>query len=1123
MSTNGSKASVKQLQEVLNLGDIALVREILLRMPKEEQDQLRDELGERDFNQVYISARRLRRGKKKGRVILLNGIMGALLDVEKRRKVQRVWTNYWRFFSGRLADLELNLNGGPARDDVLVRAVGLHRKYYLPMLLELDREWHVKPFAYDWREDIAKSAHRLAEEVKTFGNGEPVHLVGHSMGGLVSRCFISLYPELWKSMADPNGLEKGGRLVMLGTPNHGSYAIPLALSGGEKLVKILALLDRKHDLRELLGILNTFPGSYQMLPSPLVDLPDDHAELFKRDKWGSLPIHESLLDKATDFHRSIASVVDPERFTYVAGYDRETPFRIRIGSAGRFTYQHTQEGDGRVPHELGLLDGVSTYWVDATHGDLARSSDVRQAIHDLLSQGKTGVLASTRPATRAVAPAEEWRSHDEFENTPEELTKLLENETRSAGARNSRLTPRDQLRVENLMLEDYLGAPARVEKPKDIESGKKGPRIKKLKIEVLWGDITKVKGDVYCVGHYQGVYPQKAEWALDCAVSETTDSERHVIRQHTLRGMLKGNLGDVDFFPWRNPRGKPRTVAVAGMGRPGTFSSERLRVLSRKLSWALYGLPHAETVCTVLIGSGEGSLSIRESVRGLAQGFADTLRNEKNVKIKTLRFVELYRHRALEILDALKDVTKHSEVDLLVFEVDSEIHDLGSGRVAEEDALELLVHAAINEYGTTRKTTTRQAGDDLLRKATRGNKSLEKRARTVLQKLGTTKSDEKKSFIVRRRSRDSATQQHPTRISFVRDGETVRVAAISESTTVSERILRFDPRLVHEVVAEVNDPERASKMDVSDFLTRLLLPADFRELWRSSSMFVFELDREMAQVHWEMLLKDVDQPEAIPLGVGCRVSRQLRTTYSPAPLLSRKPPGELKALVVGDPGDPNKGHNLPGAMEEALQVRDFLLSHGVEVVARIGAPNVLRTGKLSGIEPASRAEVLHLLMKGGIDILHYAGHGDFDAEDPERAGWLFSGGLLTALELERIDAAPSVVIANACLSARTSQATANGQEASDRPRETMLLPSLADEFFHRGVRNYIGTAWEVSDIGAILFAKELYKQLLGENANIGDAVQTARRRLYDERRLYGNLWAAYQHYGDPTSPLKSQR
>ena len=73
------------------------------------------------------------------------------------------------------------------------------------------------------------------------------------------------------------------------------------------------------------------------------------------------------------------------------------------------------------------------------------------------------------------------------------------------------------------------------------------------------------------------------------------------------------------------------------------------------------------------------------------------------------------------------------------------------------------------------------------------------------------------------------------------------------------------------------------------------------------------------------------------------------------------------------------------------------------------------------------------------------------------------------------------------------------------------------------MRNYIGAAWEVNDLGATQFAETFYRAILpGPNgaptgSSFGDAVQEARLALWQQRSLYGPLWAAYQHYGDPSS------
>jgi hypothetical protein len=229
----------------------------------------------------------------------------------------------------------------------------------------------------------------------------------------------------------------------------------------------------------------------------------------------------------------------------------------------------------------------------------------------------------------------------------------------------------------------------------------------------------------------------------------------------------------------------------------------------------------------------------------------------------------------------------------------------------------------------------------------------------------------------------------------------------------------------------------------------------------------------------------------------------------------------LRALVVGDPGDPAAGDALPGARREALAVVRLLRAKGLDVTALIGAPGAARDGELRGYPPADRLDVLMRLMSGEYDLLHFAGHGEFDPAHPQLTGWVFQGGLLTSRLLERVDQAPSLVVANACLSARTSDALARGGTSGAARSEADLLPALADEFFRRGVRNYVGTAWEIDDAGAVEFSRVFYDALLpdaaapGSAAPVGEALRRARLALKARDDKFGALWAAYQHYGDP--------
>ena len=560
------------------------------------------------------------------------------------------------------------------------------------------------------------------------------------------------------------------------------------------------------------------------------------------------------------------------------------------------------------------------------------------------------------------------------------------------------------------------------------------------------------------------MHPQNALLALDRLVSGT-DEPPLVLTEQARRGLLRGDLGDVELFPLL----QDRLVAVGGMGHSGAFGEAQLRLLSRNVTWAVANLPRPRTVCTVLIGAGEGNLSVPAAVRALFLGVGDAVVDARvRTRLSLLRIVELSRSRATEILRTAQQL------------------ELGGALVL--DVKPVVVRGP-------RVAAARRPAPAGSRAATR--------------------------------PRERAT---PARLTFVRTPEAIRASVITRTSTIPERSLRLDTTLVDELVLRMKDPETADIPRLAGFLRRLLLPRDFVSVLPFSpeatpdgaddAPFVFEVDRDLARVHWEMMAADIGSGGATPLGVQKQVARQLRTEYSPPPAPEANPGKARRALVIGDPGDPARNMNLPGARREALRVAEILKSKGLEEVAcYVGARNDPEQPSL-GVPPATRIDVLDRLLEGGWDILHYAGHGDFLPAEPDRAGWVFQEGLLTSRELERMDTAPRLVVANACLSSLTSSVGAAGSVTAKS--DAQLVATLADEFFRRGVRDYIGTAWEVNDEGAIQFAEALYEALLtptNADCSLGAAVLTARRALAKHEDVFGALWAAYQHYGDPTASL----
>ena len=256
----------------------------------------------------------------------------------------------------------------------------------------------------------------------------------------------------------------------------------------------------------------------------------------------------------------------------------------------------------------------------------------------------------------------------------------------------------------------------------------------------------------------------------------------------------------------------------------------------------------------------------------------------------------------------------------------------------------------------------------------------------------------------------------------------------------------------------------------------------------------------------------------------------------PADLVIRT---KWKALVIGDPDG-----SLPASAAEAKAVAATLDDSGVESTLRIGPPDVLGLGSQRDIEPADLYEILELLQTGDYDIVHYAGHALFLSDYPDRSGWVFKDGeILTASKLEGVDRAPRLIVANACVSANLSTQIAtrpvSAGTAAPGPtsNDSGVVASLADEFFRRGVADYIGTAWEVAELPATIFAQVLYKEFFADlkqagpghvdpSTPLGTAVQMARTDLFSrsaEFKAGPTVWAAYQHYGDPTRTLADYR
>lgn len=317
------------------------------------------------------------------RAYVLPGIMGSRLGVpgNGRKPDEVIWIDPFAIEAGRLAELVL-----PSRRPVHALGVQLFKYLKLKLALEI-AGYEVDFHAFDWRRSIDSLGGELMARIRRDRTAS-VALVAHSMGGLVARAAMTHDRD-----------RRIARLIMLATPNHGSFAPVLALRGAYPPVRRIAQLDHQHDAEtHAQHVFATFPGLYQLLPAPESF---SALDLYDPDSWPRdvRTPRRALLRKALRVRERLA--IPDERCVLIAGIDQPTITGLSRRD-GTFAYHVTPAGDGTVPIGMALIAGIDTYFVREDHSELPNHNRVVAAVVDLLARGRTHRL--TRARREADAP-----------------------------------------------------------------------------------------------------------------------------------------------------------------------------------------------------------------------------------------------------------------------------------------------------------------------------------------------------------------------------------------------------------------------------------------------------------------------------------------------------------------------------------------------------------------------------------------------------------------------------------------------------------------------------------------------------------------------------------------------
>jgi hypothetical protein len=874
-------------------------------------------------------------------VFVLPGILGSNLKLDGKR----IWLGF-RFVNGlkklawdpaNAARVEPDGPIGSSYDDLIERLADSHE---------------VIPFAYDWRRPIEDEAQRLAAAVDAAlaarnTSQQPVRLLAHSMGGLVARTMRLEKPETWARMM----AREGACLLMLGTPNAGSWAPMQTLSGddtfGNALVAFGALFDNGGARKMMAGM----PGFIQLqaaLLDPTLGLDkastwqkladDDMAALRERSiwhdegaqrtiyEWGAPP--QAVLDQAVQLRRRLDAQIetlgaDAPKMLLVVGHARFTPAGITQTADGLEYLDAPDDGDGRVTLASALLPGVRTWKVDAEHGKLPDVASAFAAYIELLDTGQTTQLEVVEPAAPGVrGPA----------GAAAAMAALVRNRP-SRGLQSSR-PPSSEAEVLGLARSD---------------SETRGAHAKgtALRVSVYNGDL-KFVSQPLLVGHYRSLVLSGTEGVVDGLVGQA-------MSKSLAAGLYPDATGSHQIFGNQRPdpdnvfaMARPQAVVVAGLGEEGKLRASELVYTVRQavLAYAQRvseqgGVAQFELAAT-LIGSGGTGISAGSAAQLIAQGVFEAsqkLLQSGWPQLSRLILVEFYLDRASDAWRALQ--------------VQS---------IATPNQLELLGLIS--------------SGDGALRR------SLDSSYRGAAYDLISALSGPPDS------------NGQPT-IQYVLDTRRARTEV---------RAQQAQGTLLRELVAKAsNDSNRDGQ--IGRTLFKLLVPVEMEPFLGGTTEMLIELDAGSAVIPWELL--DTEAPahsggDPRPWAIRSKLLRKLRTEDFRAQVSDAN--ADDSVLVIGEPlCDPSRYPPLPGARAEAIAVVTRLTS----------AADGLQMGKVrslvSGADDAR--SVINALFERPYRVVHVAGHGAPGA----RGGVVLSGDtFLGAAEIKAMRTVPELVFLNCC-------------------------------------------------------------------------------------------------------------
>jgi pSer/pThr/pTyr-binding forkhead associated (FHA) protein len=240
---------------------------------------------------------------------------------------------------------------------------------YLVDELNFQRDVNFFEFPYDWRQDVRISARQLGELIESLDRSQPVIIIGHSLGTMVTRYYVECL----------GGDKYVERVILIGGPHKG------AVKGLVSMLVVPEVLPFGIMGERLRKIMMTYPSTYQIMPDYAVGKDQYGVGVnFLEDGTWLDPEYLPLLKMGQDFRTELNHAASTPSVS-VFGYGIKTKSNVTIqrDSSGKIetvAYQSENIGDGSVLERSAFLQGSEIHPVHQHHGSLFVDNDVKMRL-----------------------------------------------------------------------------------------------------------------------------------------------------------------------------------------------------------------------------------------------------------------------------------------------------------------------------------------------------------------------------------------------------------------------------------------------------------------------------------------------------------------------------------------------------------------------------------------------------------------------------------------------------------------------------------------------------------------------------------------------------------------------